>query len=152
MSEMMGKLPTRPASWSDRRCGFTRLSTPARLSPSFHSQKRAYPRDIFPRTLDCQDKSKTVSKMPSASKQKRLAEKAAKNAGKVSMTTSPSGTPDPSTNGNSTPMTSLSANGSEENLADAHEAMKKLNLATDRSAVRPSCIPKVDGGRADGVW
>ena len=42
----------------------------------------------------------------------------------------------PSTNGNSTPLTSLSANGSEENLADAHEEMKRLNMATDRSAVR----------------
>ncbi len=78
--------------------------------------------------------------MPSASKQKRLAEKAAKNAEKVSgfSTPNPSSTNGHSTpngNGDSTPMTSLSANGSEENLADAHEEMKKLNLAQDRSAV-----------------
>lgn len=32
-------------------------------------------------------------------------------------------------------MTSLSANGSTEDLVDAAEQMKKLNLATDRSAV-----------------
>ena len=31
-------------------------------------------------------------------------------------------------------MTSLSANGSVEDLADAQEQMRKLNLATDRSA------------------
>ena len=75
---------------------------------------------------------------PSASKQKRLAEKAAKNANanaNAGKSSSPKSTPDPSTNGNSAPMTSLSANGSLENLADAHDEMKKLNLATDRSAV-----------------
>jgi len=82
--------------------------------------------------------------MPSNSKQKRLAEKAAKNAGKGSMKTSPTSTPDPSTNGNSTPMTSLSANGSLENLADAHEEMKKLNLATDRSAVSGRALMEGD--------
>ena len=72
--------------------------------------------------------------MPSASKQKRLAEKAAKAAsgGALTPTTKSAGT---STNGNSTPMTSLSANASEEALADAQAEMKKLNLATDRSAV-----------------
>jgi ATP-binding cassette subfamily F protein 2 len=70
---------------------------------------------------------------PSASKQKRLAEKAAKGSASTGKTGS--STPAASTNGNSTPMTSLSANGSEENLADAAAEMKKLNLATDRSAV-----------------
>jgi len=64
---------------------------------------------------------------PSASKQKRLAEKAAKK--------SASGTPTASVNGGSTPLTSLSATGSTEDLVDAAEQMKKLNLATDRSAV-----------------
>ena len=71
---------------------------------------------------------------PSASKQKRLAEKAAKNLEK-GKTGSTKSTPAPSTAGGSTPLTSLSANGSTENLADAAEQMKKLNLATDRSAV-----------------
>jgi len=67
---------------------------------------------------------------PSASKQKRLAEKAAKGSASTGKNT-----PVASTNGGSTPMTSLSANGSEENLADAQAEMKRLNLATDRSAV-----------------
>lgn len=67
---------------------------------------------------------------PSASKQKRLAEKAAKKSA------SGVNTPSTSTNGGgSTPLTSLSANGSTEDLVDAAEQMKKLNLATDRSAV-----------------
>lgn len=44
-------------------------------------------------------------------------------------------TPSASVNGGSTPLTSLSANGSTEDLLDAQEQMKKLNLATDRSAV-----------------
>lgn len=65
---------------------------------------------------------------PSASKQKRLAEKAAKG-GK-----SAKGTPAGSV-GTSTPMTSLSANASDEAIADAQAQMKKLNMATDRSAV-----------------
>ena len=71
---------------------------------------------------------------PSASKQKRLAEKAAKNSNSGTTASTPAGG---STNGNNTPLTSLSANGSQENLADAHEEMRKLNLATDRSAVSP---------------
>lgn len=68
---------------------------------------------------------------PSASKQKRLAEKAAKKS--VSGKTTPS----TSVAGGSTPLTSLSANGSTEDLVDAAEQMRKLNLATDRSAVSP---------------
>ncbi|KAK8846859.1 hypothetical protein IAR55_005948 [Kwoniella newhampshirensis] len=64
---------------------------------------------------------------PSASKQKRLAEKAAKNSGKNTPSAS-------SVTGGSTPLTSLSANGSSTDLVDAAEQMKKLNLATDRSA------------------
>lgn len=65
---------------------------------------------------------------PSASKMKRLAEKAAKN--------SSSNTPSGSTNGDSTPMTSLSTNASQEDLKllSAQAAMAKLNTATDRSA------------------
>jgi ATP-binding cassette subfamily F protein 2 len=87
---------------------------------------------------------------PSASKQKRLAEKAAKASAKGSSVS----TPAPSSTGGSTPMTSLSANGSQENLADAQEQMRKLNLATDRSAV--SCRATVrrdmelEGGRVFG--
>ncbi|KAJ7442531.1 P-loop containing nucleoside triphosphate hydrolase protein [Mycena galericulata] len=68
---------------------------------------------------------------PSASKQKRLAEKAAKkNAGGEGST---SGTPTTgSRNGSSanTPLTSLSAANSTEDLT----SMAKLNIATDRSA------------------
>jgi ATP-binding cassette subfamily F protein 2 len=73
---------------------------------------------------------------PSASKQKRLAEKAAKQAAKGS-TGSTASTPAPSSTGGSTPMTSMSANASSENLTleDAREQMAKLNMATDRSAV-----------------
>lgn len=71
---------------------------------------------------------------PSASKQKRLAEKAAKNSEK-GLSGSSKSTPGASTNGTSTPMTNLSANASVEALADAQAEMKKLNLATDRSAV-----------------
>ncbi|KAJ7233754.1 P-loop containing nucleoside triphosphate hydrolase protein [Mycena rebaudengoi] len=66
---------------------------------------------------------------PSASKQKRLAEKAAKKGGEGST----SGTPTTgSRNGSSvnTPMTSMSAANSSEDLL----SMAKLNLATDRSA------------------
>lgn len=65
---------------------------------------------------------------PSASKQKRLAEKAAKGGGKSAKST-------PAGSVASTPMTSLSANASDEALADAQAQMKKLNMATDRSAV-----------------
>ncbi|KAJ7484606.1 P-loop containing nucleoside triphosphate hydrolase protein [Mycena latifolia] len=68
---------------------------------------------------------------PSASKQKRLAEKAAKkNAGGEGST---SGTPTTgSRNGSSaaTPLTSMSAANSQEDLT----SMAKLNIATDRSA------------------
>ena len=72
---------------------------------------------------------------PSASKQKRLADKAMKNAEK-GLTGSSKSTPAGSVAGGSTPMTSLSANASDEALADAQAEMKRLNLATDRSAVR----------------
>ena len=66
---------------------------------------------------------------PSASKQKRLEAKAAKSGKTASSKSSAAGS------AAATPMTSLSANGSVENLADAAAQMKKLNLATDRSAV-----------------
>lgn len=73
---------------------------------------------------------------PSASKAKRLAEKAAKASSKAGTgSNTPAGD---SINGGSTPLTSLSANVSQENLQaqiEAVEAMKKLNMATDRSAV-----------------
>lgn len=70
---------------------------------------------------------------PSASKQKRLAEKAAKASAKAaangsSLTaTTPSSTAT-SVNGGSTPLTSLSAAGSREDLSE----MAKLQIATDR--------------------
>jgi len=61
---------------------------------------------------------------PSASKQKRLEAKAAKASKKT--------TPAASTAGD-TP--SISANGSFADLNDAQAQMRRLNLATDRSAV-----------------
>ncbi|KAF4575483.1 hypothetical protein EYR40_004779 [Pleurotus pulmonarius] len=72
---------------------------------------------------------------PSASKQKRLAEKAAKRSAGVangSSTADGSSTPSGSRNGSSvnTPMTSLSAATSTDDLS----AMAKLSIATDRSA------------------
>lgn len=67
--------------------------------------------------------------MPSASKEKRLAAKAAKAASKGGSAKS---TPAPSTAAG-TP--SISANGSFADLSDAQAQMRKLNLATDRSAV-----------------
>ncbi|KAI0774623.1 P-loop containing nucleoside triphosphate hydrolase protein [Trametes elegans] len=74
---------------------------------------------------------------PSASKQKRLAEKAAKQAAKSkggtdASTTTGTSTPSGSVNGSSvnTPLTSNSAATSQEDLS----AMAKLQLATDRSA------------------
>ncbi|KAI0782553.1 P-loop containing nucleoside triphosphate hydrolase protein [Abortiporus biennis] len=72
---------------------------------------------------------------PSASKQKRLAEKAAKQSAKnkgVGGASTSTSTPTGSTNGStaSTPLTSLSAATSQEDLS----AMVKLQIATDRSA------------------
>ena len=72
---------------------------------------------------------------PSASKQKRLAEKAAKQAARANAgATDPSvysSTPPGSTNGGSslnTPLTSLSAATSQEDLT----SMAKLQIATER--------------------
>jgi ATP-binding cassette subfamily F protein 2 len=69
---------------------------------------------------------------PSASKQKRLAEKAAKQAAKVGDPSSvSSSTPPGSTNGGSsvnTPLTSLSAATSQDDLT----SMAKLQIATER--------------------
>ncbi|THV07023.1 P-loop containing nucleoside triphosphate hydrolase protein [Dendrothele bispora CBS 962.96] len=70
---------------------------------------------------------------PSASKQKRLAEKAAKKAAKEGGVATPStstNTPTGSVNGGSTPLTSVSASNSNEDLT----SMAKLQIATDRSA------------------
>ena len=64
---------------------------------------------------------------PSASKQKRLAEKAAKKNSGFTGTTSTASTPTGSLGG-STPLTSVSAATSHEDLS----AMAKLNMATDR--------------------
>jgi ATP-binding cassette subfamily F protein 2 len=69
---------------------------------------------------------------PSASKQKRLAEKAAKQAAKANANADfSSSTPPGSTNGGSslnTPLTSLSAATSQEDLT----SMAKLQIATER--------------------
>ncbi|KAI6152595.1 P-loop containing nucleoside triphosphate hydrolase protein [Pisolithus tinctorius] len=69
---------------------------------------------------------------PSASKQKRLAEKAAKQAVKQSGTTTSGSTPTPSVTGSTanTPLTSLSASNSTDDLT----SMAKLQIATERSA------------------
>ncbi|KAI0337044.1 P-loop containing nucleoside triphosphate hydrolase protein [Trametopsis cervina] len=73
---------------------------------------------------------------PSASKQKRLAEKAAKQSAKgksaTDSTATSTSTPTTSVNGSAigTPLTSLSAAGSHEDLT----SMAKLQIATDRSA------------------
>lgn len=71
---------------------------------------------------------------PSASKQKRLAEKAAKKAAQVGgadgSTNTGTSTPTGSGSVASTPMTSLSANTSTNDLS----SMAKLQIATDRSA------------------
>ncbi|EJU06641.1 hypothetical protein DACRYDRAFT_19708 [Dacryopinax primogenitus] len=69
---------------------------------------------------------------PSNSKQKRLAERAAKKASKSGTTESSPSTPALSVNGSSatTPATNLSRNGSQDDIS----AMAKLQIATDRSA------------------
>lgn len=75
---------------------------------------------------------------PSASKQKRLAEKAAKKSAGGEGSTS--GTPNTgSLNGSSanTPLTSMSAATSTEDLP----SMAKLSLATDRCVCSPSHCP-----------
>lgn len=68
---------------------------------------------------------------PSASKQKRLEAKLAKQSASASLKSTPAA----STAGD-TP--SISANGSFVDVNDAQAQMRKLNLATDRSAVRGS--------------
>ena len=96
--------------------------------------------------------------MPSASKQKRLAEKAAKASSKGDTPVNGSAkiTPSTSVNGGSTPMSNMSANASEEALADAQEEMRKLNMAQDRSAVgflSASNVPqKVDHEFSPECW
>ncbi|KAK7455825.1 ABC transporter ATP-binding protein arb1 [Stygiomarasmius scandens] len=67
---------------------------------------------------------------PSASKQKRLAEKAAKQAAKGGTNSTTTSTPAGSVNGGSTPLTSVSASNSNDDLT----SMAKLQIATDRSA------------------
>ena len=74
---------------------------------------------------------------PSASKQKRLAEKAAKKnaAGPTDASTSTS-TPAGSVNGGTiTPLTSLSGLNSKAGSQEDLTSMAKLNLATDRYVV-----------------
>lgn len=74
---------------------------------------------------------------PSASKQKRLAEKAAKKSAGINGNASTStSTPAGSTYDSSavnTPLTSLSAANSKANSTEDLLSMAKLNLATDRS-------------------
>ena len=65
---------------------------------------------------------------PSLSKQKRLAENAAKKAAGLTDTSTNTSTPAGSVNGTNTPLTSISGAGSQEDLL----SMAKLNLATDR--------------------
>lgn len=68
---------------------------------------------------------------PSASKQKRLAEKAAKKSAGINDPASSSTTPSGSTNGSAinTPLTSMSAATSTDDIP----SMAKLSMATDRS-------------------
>ncbi|KAF9443358.1 hypothetical protein P691DRAFT_809091 [Macrolepiota fuliginosa MF-IS2] len=70
---------------------------------------------------------------PSASKQKRLAEKAAKKAAGGS-TTDGTTTPSGSVNGRSTPLTSYSGAPSKSNSQEDLSSMARLNIATERSA------------------
>ncbi|KAF5335432.1 hypothetical protein D9758_016916 [Tetrapyrgos nigripes] len=71
---------------------------------------------------------------PSASKQKRLAEKAAKRSAKdggaSTTTTTPTGSVNGGTGGVNTPLTSVSASNSNDDLT----SMAKLQIATERSA------------------
>jgi ATP-binding cassette subfamily F protein 2 len=71
---------------------------------------------------------------PSASKQKRLAEKAAKNAAGSGNTepSSRTSTPTGSANGRSTPLTSLSGAASKANSQEDLSSMARLNIATER--------------------
>ena len=78
----------------------------------------------------------TIAMAPSSSKQKRLAEKAAKQAARINANiadpSASSSTPPGSANGGSslnTPLTSLSAATSQEDLT----SMAKLQIATERS-------------------
>ncbi|KAK7032530.1 ABC transporter ATP-binding protein arb1 [Paramarasmius palmivorus] len=67
---------------------------------------------------------------PSASKQKRLAEKAAKQAAKANGSSTGTGTNTPTGSTTGTPLTNTSAATSQEDLS----SMAKLQIATDRSA------------------
>jgi ATP-binding cassette subfamily F protein 2 len=73
---------------------------------------------------------------PSASKQKRLAEKAAKKNANIASgdgDASPSNsTPAGSVNGASTPLTSMSGINSKAGSHEDLSSMAKLNIATDR--------------------
>ncbi|KXN83453.1 hypothetical protein AN958_01432 [Leucoagaricus sp. SymC.cos] len=73
---------------------------------------------------------------PSASKQKRLAEKAAKKAASASATdpSSRTTTPTSSVNGRSTPLTNQSGAVSKANSQEDLSSMARLNIATERSA------------------
>jgi ATP-binding cassette subfamily F protein 2 len=72
---------------------------------------------------------------PSASKQKRLAEKAFKKNAAASAGTGPSSlttTPTGSVNGRSTPLTSISGAPSKSNSQEDLTSMARLNIATER--------------------
>ena len=74
----------------------------------------------------------------SASRQKRLAEKAAKkSAGGTNGDSSPmTSTPAGSVNGASTPLTSMSGMNSKAGSSDDLMSMARLNIATDRYVCR----------------
>jgi ATP-binding cassette subfamily F protein 2 len=69
---------------------------------------------------------------PSASKQKRLAEKAAKKVATSKNEATPSSTTG-SADGGSTPLTTLSGAGSKAASQEDLMSMARLNIATDRS-------------------
>ena len=72
---------------------------------------------------------------PSASKQKRLAEKAAKKnagSGPTGDSSPPTSTPTGSVNGASTPLTSMSGMNSKAGSSEDLMSMARLNIATDR--------------------
>ena len=111
------------SAWTpvDRRYEFERKTLPHAPPP--------YLSILFPTLLHLSD-FHDIEMAPSASKQKRLAEKAAKAASRAPNSTSTS-TPTTSVNGGSatnTPLTSLSAAQSREDLT----SMAKLQIATDR--------------------
>ena len=82
---------------------------------------------------------------PSASKQKRLAEKAAKKNAGVATTGSDSpsnSTPTGSVNGTNTPLTSMSGLNSKAGSSEDLLSMAKLNIITDRCVQEEKTLEK----------